>query len=131
MIAGMPRLITFETGLFDPATEPENPINPIHGASVLDWLRAHVDGLALSEPAPEDWGWYACATHAGADYLIGASLDPGPSGRHTCMVNVEKRRSLFEKLCGRGKMRDDDPVLAALLSALRKEPAFSAIDCEE
>lgn len=97
---------------------------------MIDWLRAHVNGLALSATAPEDWGWYACASHAGADYLIGASLEPGPDGRHTCMVNVDKRRSLLDKLFGRAAMRDDDPVVAMLLAAIRREPAFSAVECE-
>jgi hypothetical protein len=33
-------VISFATDAFDPSTEPENPINPIAGHSVLAWLRS-------------------------------------------------------------------------------------------
>jgi hypothetical protein len=57
----VPHLITFETSQFDPAGEKENPINPIAGQAVLQWLRKELTGkYELSNPEPEDWGW--CST---------------------------------------------------------------------
>ena len=53
-------VIHFQSRLFDVAREPENPINPIRGTSLLEWLRAHVPAhLAMSAPEAEDWGWYS------------------------------------------------------------------------
>jgi hypothetical protein len=52
--------IHFQSRLFDVAREPENPINPIRGTSLREWLRAHVPAhLAMSAPEAEDWGWYS------------------------------------------------------------------------
>ena len=49
-------VIHFQSRLFDVAREPENPINPIRGTSLLEWLRAHVPAhLAMSAPEAEDW----------------------------------------------------------------------------
>jgi hypothetical protein len=53
-------VIHFQSRLFDVAREPENPIDPIRGTSLLEWLCAHVPAhLAMSAPEAEDWGWYS------------------------------------------------------------------------
>ena len=53
-------VIHFQSRLFDVAREPENPINPIRGTSLLEWLRAHVPAhLAMSAPKAKDWGRYS------------------------------------------------------------------------
>ena len=57
----MARVITFRSARLDVTSEPPNPINPIPGESVLRWLREQLRGsrYETTEPATEDWGWYA------------------------------------------------------------------------
>ena len=77
----MVHLIHFSTGLFDIAKETPNPINPIPGQSVLQWLRGKLEGTPYTagEPDAEDWGWYIGVTGNGASYLVGASGEPNES----------------------------------------------------
>lgn len=72
----MTAVIRFTTRRFDISKEPENPINPIAGASLLWWFREklapHHD---LPEPEAEDWGWYSNLEWNGRSYLIGACVN--------------------------------------------------------
>ncbi|WP_018693710.1 hypothetical protein [Algicola sagamiensis] len=69
----MPITFSFQTSAFDVSQEPENPINPIYGKSLLDWLKESLEGtVALIEPDAEDWGWYSELSWEGESYLIGA-----------------------------------------------------------
>lgn len=67
-------LIEFKSNRFNPSTEPENPINPIRGMSLLKWLKAYLEpkGIELTEPDAEDWGWYSYCEWQGQTYLVGA-----------------------------------------------------------
>ena len=51
--------ISFTPDMFDLSKEDENPINPIHGQSLLMGLRDKAkDTIGIDEPDTEDWGWY-------------------------------------------------------------------------
>lgn len=70
----MNHAIHFKTSLFDVSKEKVNPINPIYGISLLEWLKEELKGkLEITEPDAEDWGWYSELVYQGSNYLIGAS----------------------------------------------------------
>jgi hypothetical protein len=126
----MAHLITFTTARFDPASEPANPINPIAGQSVLLWLR---DGLAkagyrTTEPDTEDWGWYFDVADAQGSYLVGASGDGNSDGPEIeWVIQVDRHRSLMDRLLGRNRLTADDPLLACIEDIVRAEPAVSNV----
>src|SRR5258708_19785162 len=73
----MTHLVSFRTSKFDVRAEKPNPINPLAGQGVLNWLRGEVAkaNYAATEPDAEDWGWYVDVQGNGASYLVGASAD--------------------------------------------------------
>ena len=123
----MAHLVSFRTAKFDVRTEEPNPINPIFGQSVLNWLRpmlAHAR-CSATQPATEDWGWYMDVQCEGASYLVGASADAENSTPlHEWIVQVHKHRSLKDKLFGRNKMAVDDPLVALIERFVRADPQF-------
>lgn len=113
----MNQAIYFRTSMFDVSKERENPLNPIYGVSLLDWLREETRGtLRLSEPDAEDWGWYSELEYEGNRYLIGAcaQFEEGddPAAELDWVFQVDKYRSFKDKLFGRNKMSDSDSCLA-------------------
>ena len=132
----MAHIISFRTGLFDPASEPENPINPIAGQSALVWLRKRVLGQVYeaTEPDYEDWGWYIEVHGDGATYTVGAICfdeDREPNQSHfEWMIQVVKRRRVFDVLRGRNAMTVDDELTATISDALRADPAFEGVTVE-
>jgi len=110
--------------------EDPNPINPIPGQSVLRWLRVELSNAhcTVTEPATEDWGWYVDVAAGGAHYLVGASADvEGSTPDIEWMVQVEKHRSLKEKILGQNRMAADDPLVALIESVLRADPQIASV----
>ena len=100
----MPHLITFQTDKFDPRAERENPINPIAGEAVLKWLRERLaPAFALSQPEPEDWGWYSSVKCGDLVYLVGASADLDQESPIEWAVQIHKRRRLVDEMMGRNR----------------------------
>ena len=109
----MSQVIHFKTSLFDVSKEKENPINPIYGISLLEWLKKELKGkLEITEPGAEDWGWYSELEYEGNNYLIGACayFEEGddPAAGLEWVFQVDKYRSFKEKLFGRNKMTEAD-----------------------
>jgi len=124
-------VIRFRTTLFDVSREPENPINPIRGVSVLEWLRKRVPSeLAMSSPEPEDWGWFSSVDWRGRLYMVGACANESADGSHEWLLQFEKSRSFKERLLGQGKFASDDPCLAYFQALVTKEPAFAEVSTE-
>jgi hypothetical protein len=116
----MNQVIRFRSKELDLSVEPTNPINAIPGAVVLQWLQAQPELAQLSEPSPEDWGWYSHLDHAGRTYMVGACIYPEPSGEHECLIQFEKHRTMLERISGRAKIEAHDPVVASVLSAVQR-----------
>ena len=108
-------VISFETRLFDLDKEDENPINPIKGKSVGEWMANLLknDGIEVTEVDAEDWGWYSYATCQGSKYLVGFIGLPSESKDETpeIMIQIDKSRSFFESISGKNKMTEKDPLL--------------------
>ena len=125
----MARVFEFQTDHFGVDNEPENPINPIGGYSLLKWLVGQ-DGARLvesAEPEPEDWGWYVELFSGQQRYLVGCSVDSESErdGRYRCVIQVEKQRGLLDVLFRRNKLTGDDAVCRAIRDLLRSSPRTS------
>jgi len=105
----MTHVIRFRTARFVISKERPNPINPIPGESLLLWLREQTrPDVAVSEPDAEDWGWYSSVEWEGRSYMLGSSASEDDSGDREWILQIEKHRSVTEKLLGRAKMGKDD-----------------------
>lgn len=115
----MPHLITFESDRFDPASEKENPINPIAGESVLKWLQKELASqYKLSAPEPEDWGWFCTTETPDGFMMIGASADADQTQPIEWAIQIHKRRGMMDKMLGRNPHQADDPLTKAIQTAL-------------
>ncbi|MDV6329959.1 hypothetical protein [Asticcacaulis sp. 201] len=128
----MATVIRLRTDVFDVSQEPENPINPIGGASVLAWLKTELHNhhaIETSDPEPEDWGWYIYASIHGHRYMIGASTDLSDPD-HEWVLQVHKNRNLVQKLLGKGVMTAQDPAVVMISDIISANNAFRNISVE-
>ncbi len=128
----MNQSIHFKTSIFDVSKERKNPINPVYGLSLLDWLRSEVgDSLEISEPDAEDWGWYSELSYEGSNYLIGACAyfeEGDDSGEELEWVfQVEKHRSVKERLFGKNKMTTSDSCFLFFKVLFEQNPDFKEV----
>jgi hypothetical protein len=127
----MAAVFRLNTSKFDVAAEKPNPINPIAGQSLLAWFRqAAKPRVAITEPEPEDWGWYSFAEWNGRTYLLGSSASEEDNGEREWVLQVVKQRTLLEKILGRERMQNDDGLAAFVLGLLAQEPAFVGVSAE-
>ena len=126
----MARVIRLTTDKFDVSKERANPINPIAGESLLLWLREKATPRALlTEPDAEDWGWYSYVDWDGRQYLLGASASDD-DGERKWILQIEKDRSIKEKMLGREAMTADDECAKFFQGLLEAEPAFKAVSAD-
>lgn len=124
-------VIHFKSSCFDVSTEPENPINPIRGASLLRWLIERLpEELDMSEPDAEDWGWYSYVTWQGRQYLVGACAHGSADGTHEWVLQVDKTRGFVERLFGRARVTEEDYVFSLIMGLISREPAFTEVSVE-
>ena len=117
-------VISFSSTTFDIAGERPNPINPIAGESVLNWLRSELvkANYQVTQPSTEDWGWYVDVSSADASYMVGASADASePAERVDWVIQVERVRSLKERLLGRSLLAADDPLCVLIERFVRAD----------
>jgi len=123
--------ISFVTEKFDVTKEDENSINPIYGQSLLLWLKEQVaETVQLEKPDTEDWGWYTTIDWKGRPYILGASAMESDQNGYEWIFQVEKNRTIKEKLFGREKMGKDDECLLFFKSVLNAEPEFKGVAVE-
>jgi len=120
------RVLRFCTAAFDVTKERPNPINPIPGESLLLWLIEKAKGsVEISAPETEDWGWYSYAEWKGRKYLLGASAsDEETDGQREWVLQIDKQRSVKERLLGRANMSQDDECAQYFQSLLQREASF-------
>lgn len=136
----MAHLISFRTDAWDPADEPENPINPIPGRSALVWIRSDVLGEhdIATEPDYEDWGWYIDVEAAGSTYIVGSicfdedddRLADAVPGEYDWTIQVVKRRRFADVVRRRNLMDRNDPLTARLAEAVQANPRFSDVSVD-
>jgi len=124
-------MIRFVTNKFDVSKETENPINPIYGESLLNWLQKRLKGKKeITEPDAEDWGWYSFMEWEGRSYMLGSSASEEENGDREWILQIDKQRSFKEKLFGKEKMTESDPCLLFFKSIFENEKEFKEISIE-
>ncbi len=129
----MAHVISFKTGKFDPSKEKANPIQPIAGLGVLEWIRAALKGTAYTAtmPGAKDWGWQMDVRGKDASYMVGASGKPEESASEVrWVVQIHNHRGFLEKLRGRNKMQTNDALAAIILTLIRKDDAINSVHTE-
>lgn len=129
----MKQVIEFKTSMFDVSKEEENPINPIYGLSLLEWLRIKLEGkIDITEPDAEDWGWSSELEYEDKSYLIGACAfyeqNDDPTSEIEWIFQVNKYRSLKEKLLGQNKMTVSDSCLQFFKELFDQEPRIKDVE---
>lgn len=127
--------ITFETSKFDVSKEIENPINPIYGYSLLIWFKNNCkEQIEISKPNAEDWGWYSICNYKDRNYILGASVyykkGDNPTKKLKWVFQVEKDRSVIEKILRKEKMHKDDECLAYFYNILKSDKEIINIEIE-
>ena len=123
--------ISFRTSKFDVSKETPNPVNPIAGEGVLQWLRQELarSDWQATEPDHEDWGWYIDVIGHGSSYLVGASGEPETeSPSMEWILQISKTRTLKEKLLGRNQMTPGDPLVALVERIIRAEREITQVE---
>jgi hypothetical protein len=132
----VPGVFRFSTDRFDAVAERENPHNPIRGEALLLWLRERLaPDIDLAPPEPDDWGWYASLRCENRAYTVGASgADEDEQGRRAAVtewtVQVEKHRTLAEKLLRRARLDAADRCLRRIAAVLEREPGFTGFSAD-
>ena len=130
----MPHLISFTTTKFDASKETPNPINPIAGEGVLKWVREELvkTGWEVSDPDAEDWGWYMIAQRSGTSYLVGASGEiEGDTSPTDWIIQIHKQRTFLQKLTGKNKLADSDPLSDEIEKLVRQSHEFKSVDVDK
>lgn len=128
----MTQAIHFKTSLFDVSKEKENPINPIYGISLLEWLKETLKGkLEIAEPNAEDWGWYSEIEFEGKNYLIGscAYFEAGddPTEDLEWVFQIDKFRSFKAKIFGKNKMTQTDSCFLFFKEIFENHPDIKEV----
>lgn len=124
-------VIRFNSAALDVEAERKNPINPIPGESLLRWLQERLrPALQITDPEPEDWGWYSNAVVGGSNYMLGSSASEPENGQREWVLQIVKHRSLKERLLGQGKLAAADPLAAQLVQVLSAEAGFQGVQVE-
>jgi hypothetical protein len=128
----MARVLRFYSSHFDVSKERPNPINPIPGESLLLWLQNQAKGtVELSAPDAEDWGWYSTLQWDGRQYMIGASAsDEEENGKREWVLQIDKQRSVKEKLFGQAAMTRNDECAGYFVRLIQAEPAFRNVSVD-
>lgn len=127
--------IHLKTAKFDVLSEDENPINPIYGQSLLKWLKRNLnERIKFSEIEAEDWGWYCHVEFNNMKYMLGSSTffeeGDNPKSELDWVFQVEKIRTIKEKLLLKNKMTINDECLLFFKSYLKSEKDIKVLSIE-
>jgi hypothetical protein len=129
--------ILFETDRFNVSEVKEHFINACcFGEDLAEWLRQKLaeKGVAAGTPGQEDWGWYLLAQDGPDRYFLGFGGYPRPGGLGRndgeWRVMVQKKRSIWEKLRGRNKITDTEPILSMIEDILCAQADFGNVSRE-
>ena len=130
----MVHLITFRTAKFEITKETPNPINPLAGESVLNWIRESLgdSGYEMTAPQPEDWGWYMNVAGAGGSYLVGATAEAESEEAETAWaIQIHKKRGLMAKFSGKNKIPAHGDFSALVEALVRSESTVNEIEVDK
>jgi len=130
--------ILFKTSRFNLSKVGEHFINPCcFGEDLAAWLRIKLvdKKIEVFEPYQEDWGWELPANHGSDSYYLCMSGNADRSSTNEdegeWRIIVEKRRSIWQRLRGEGKIAADDRMARIIEEILSREPAIRGVQREE
>src|SRR5580704_19596465 len=110
--------VVFKSSRFNLSKVGERFINPCcYGEDLAAWLNIRLAAKNCEAAAPyqEDWGWELPVKHGADFYYLCMSGNRGDSDADKdegeWRIIVEKRRSIWQRLTGRGKIAANDALL--------------------
>jgi hypothetical protein len=129
--------LLFRTDRFNLSKVGEHFINPCcYGEDVVAWLgdKLRDRGIEPRRPYQEDWGWELPVRHSGNAYYLCVSGNAANSvlgsNEGEWRIIVEKKRSTWKRLTGKGKIARDEPILSMVGEILRADPAIRDVHVE-
>jgi hypothetical protein len=129
--------VLFRSNRFNLSKVGEHFINPCcFGEDVAAWLRAKLGerGVHTKEPYQEDWGWeLPVAASSGSYYLcIGGNSDESDVDKDQgeWRIIVEKKRSIGQRLTGKGKIAAGDDMAKIVEEILSAEAGIREVRLE-
>jgi hypothetical protein len=127
--------ILFRTSLFNLSKVGEHFINPCcFGEDLAGWLRQRLTskGIESSPPYQEDWGWELPVKLGTDSYYLCMSGNADFEGNDAgeWRIIVEKRRSSWERLTGKGRITSADPLPEVIDEILSEEPTVEGVHLE-
>jgi hypothetical protein len=129
--------LLFKTDRFNLSKIKETFINPCcFGEDLARWLHEALreKKSEVSEPYQEDWGWELPAKNQGNGYYLCMSGNADGEGANSnageWRIIIEKKRSLGQRLTGKGKIESSDGMLASVREILEAEPAIREVRIE-
>ena len=126
--------ILFKTSRFNLSKVGEHFINPCcFGEDLARWLRLQLEekNVFATQPYQEDWGWELSVTHSNDSYYLGMSGNADDSAANSdegeWRIIVEKRRSIWQRLTGKGKIAADDALVVLIENILSRQPDISNV----
>jgi hypothetical protein len=130
--------LLFKSGRFNLSRVGEHFINPCcFGEDLAVWLRQHLieRKVETREPYQEDWGWELPARSGDQFYYLcmSGNTDGSPANpdEGEWGIIIEKKRSIWQRVRGEGKIGADDPMWCLVREILSAEPAIREVSLEE
>jgi hypothetical protein len=123
--------ILFKTSHFNLSKVGEHFINPCCcGEDLAAWLRAKLieRSIEVFQPYQEDWGWEVPAKDGSDSYYLCMSGNSDESSTNKdegeWRIIVEKRRSIWQRLRGKGRIAPDDEMARLVEEILSGDPTI-------
>jgi hypothetical protein len=118
--------ILFTTNRFNLSVVKQHFINPCcFGEDLAAWLRQKLTekGVNVSQPGQEDWGWYLKTRLEETSYFLAMSGNPDQprTDLGEWRVIVERNRTVWQRLRGRGKIDSRDRMTELIEEILRTQ----------
>jgi len=121
----------FRSSNFNLSKVRKHFINPCcFGEDLAAWLvpKLAVRNIQTAKPYQEDWGWELPATCGNDAYYLcmsgNADNSGAPKDEGEWNIIVEKRRSFWQRLTGKGRIVTDDPLVRLIEEILIDEPTI-------
>jgi hypothetical protein len=127
---------SFQGSPLRPVEDGEHFINPCcFGEDLAAWLRPKLaeKRIGTSAPYQEDWGWELPAICERDSYYLSLSGNAEAPGHDEgeWRIIVEKRRRIWKRLTGKGKIAADDAVVRLIEQILSNEPTIRNVHREQ
>lgn len=130
--------LLFRTDRFNLSKVGEHFINPCcFGEDLAAWLRGRLpeNGVEVREYYQEDWGWELPVRRCEQVYYLCMSGNADDSAANPdtgeWRIIIEKKRSLWQRLTGDGKIAGDDAIAVLVREILGNERGIRDVRIED